>query len=110
MTNITHSSIIECKINEYIIDKKTLHYKSILIHIWKYMPSQKICQNTKFHIKSTNVSENGFKWCPELNMSIQNKDAKNTLPEIIKFIKLNNFTIDISIELETKKIINFKIE
>jgi hypothetical protein len=62
------------------------------------------------NIKLTNENGvNGYVWSSKLNMSIQSKDAKNTMKEIINMIKNNNYTLQISIELETKEIVNFKI-
>jgi len=72
------------------------------------MPTQKILQNTNMNIKLTN--ENGIKgysFYPELNLSIQGKDAKGTLREIINLVKLNNYKIDIYIKLDTNEIIYF---
>ena len=43
-------------------------------------------------------------------MSIQDKDATGTFKEIINMVKLNNYTLNISIKLETDRIIHFKIE
>jgi len=51
---------------------------------------------------------NGYLWCEDINMSFQNKDAKNTIIEILKMIKVNNYYIDLIIKLQTGKIINYK--
>jgi hypothetical protein len=50
----------------------------------------------------------GYKWSPELKMSIQNKDSNYTMKEVLKMIKVNNYSIQISIRLETGKTINYK--
>ena len=50
----------------------------------------------------------GYQWHPELQMSIQGKDARHTMNEILNMVKLNNYSIIISIKLETNKIINYK--
>ena len=74
------------------------------------MPTQKILQTTTFNMKLTN--ENGFdgyKWCSKLNLCIQNKDAKYTMREILNMIKVNNYSIKITIQLETNAIIKFKL-
>lgn len=41
---------------------------------------------------------------------ISNKDARGTLKEILNMIKVNKFTIEFSIKLETGRIVHFKIE
>jgi uncharacterized protein YjfI (DUF2170 family) len=58
--SLTHSNIIKTIImnNEELISNKN-KYNSILIDIYKSMPTQKIVQNTNMNIKLTN--ENGKK-------------------------------------------------
>ena len=55
ITQITNSNIEEClvKKEEEIISINT-SYRSVLIDIWKTMPSQKILQTTTFNFKLTN--------------------------------------------------------
>ena len=73
------------------------------------MPTQKILQETTFNFKLSNENGyNGYVWCEDINMSFQNKDAKNTIIEILKMIKVNNYYIDLIIKLQTGKIINYK--
>jgi len=43
-------------------------------------------------------------------MSFQNKDATGTLKEILNMVKVNKFTIELSIKLETGRIVHFKTE
>jgi len=110
-THITHSSIIECVIRkgeENISTNKK--YRSVLVDIWKSMPTQKILQNTTFNFKLTNENgEKGYFWDPDINMSFQSKNSKGTLVEILNMIKVNNLTIKLSIRLETGRIVYFKI-
>lgn len=112
LMQITHSNIEECLIkkeDEIISTKKK--YRSALVDIWKYMPAQKILQTTTFNFKLTNENgEKGYNWCDDIHMSYQNKNAKGTLMEIIKMVKVNKFTINLSIKLKTSQIIHFKIE
>ncbi len=110
LSNLSHSIIFNCSImnnkNE-IISNKTKFF-SILIDIWKSIPTQKILQTTTFNMKLTN--ENGLKgynWNSELNLSIQRKDSNNTFKEIINMIKTNNYSLEIKIKLENERIINF---
>jgi hypothetical protein len=113
-TNLSHSIILKCSImnnknnvNE-IITNKTKFF-SILIDIWKTIPIQKILQNTTFNMKLTNEKGlNGYKWNPELKLSIQCKDSNNTLKEIINMIKINNYSFDIKIKLSNERILLFK--
>lgn len=111
-TIISNSTILKCLIKDEennIISNK-LKYRPILNDIWISMPTQKILQTTTFNMKLTDENgKNGYNYIPTLKISIQGKDAKNTMKEIIKMVKLNNYSLDISIELKTKKIINFKL-
>lgn len=75
------------------------------------MPTQKILQTTTFNFKLTNEKgEHGYNWNDSIRMSFQSKDSMGTLKEIINMVKVNKFTIKLSIKLETDRIIHFKIE
>lgn len=113
MTQITHSTIEECVIKkeEENISTSKSCYRSVLVNIWKSMPAQKILQTTTFNFKLTNENgEKGYKWCNDINMSFQNKDATGTLREILNMVKVNKLTIKLSIKLETGRIVHFKID
>lgn len=75
---ITNSSIIECiiKEDEEVISNAT-QYRSILVDIWKSMPTQRILQNTTINFKLSNENgEKGYMWCSDIHMSFQSKDAR----------------------------------
>jgi len=111
MTQVTYSKIEGCliKSGEEIISTNT-SYRGILVNIWKYMPTQQILQTTTFNFKLTNeMGEKGYFWCDDVHMSFQSQDAKGTLREIINMVKVNKLTIDVSIKLETGRIIHFKL-
>jgi hypothetical protein len=112
ITQLTQSTIVECLIKkeEDTISTNT-SYRSVLVDIWKSMPTQKILQTTTFNFKLKNENgEKGYKWCDDIHMSFQNKDSKGTLKEILNMVKVNKLTIKLSIRLETGRIVNFKIE
>ena len=113
MTDFTNSTIEECLITkeEETISTKT-NYRSVLVDIWKSMPTQKILQTTTFNFKLTNENgKKGYRWCDDIHMSFQNKDARGTLNEIRNMVKVNKLTIKLfSIKLETGKIVHLKIE
>ena len=109
-TILNSSKITDCivKNGEEIISNKT-KYAAVLKDIWKSMPTQKILQTTEFNMKLTEEHGiDGYNWCPELKLSIQNKDAKHTMKEILNMIKVNNYSIKISITLVTGQIIKYK--
>ena len=112
MMSFLHSTIEECEIKkeEEIISTTCKNYRSVLVNIWKFMPTQKILQTTTFNFKLTNENgEKGYKWCDDIQMSFQNKDATGTLKEILNMIKVNKLNIKLSIKLETGRIVHFKI-
>ena len=112
ITQITHSTIEECLIKKEEVNISTnTSYRSVLIDIWKSMPTQKILQTTTFNFKLTNENgEKGYKWCDDIRMSFQDKNATGTLKEILNMVKVNKLTIKLSIKLETGRIVHFKIE
>jgi hypothetical protein len=112
ITQITHSTIEECLIKKEEVNISTnTSYRSVLIDIWKSMPTQKILQTTTFNFKLTNENgEKGYRWCDDIRMSFQDKNATGTLKEIVNMVKVNKLTIKLSIKLETGRIVHFKIE
>ena len=108
--SLTSSKIINCivKNGEEIISNKT-KYHSILTDIWKSMPTQKILQTTTYNMKLTDENGRyGYDWSPNLKLSIQYKDANNAMKELRNMIKVNNYSIQISIRLVTGQTINYK--
>ena len=111
--NLTNSKINYCIITDTNTDNEvisnSIKYIKILIDIYKYLPASFILQNTTFNIKLTNENGNrGYTWYSEINMSVQGKDSNGTFKEIIKMINLNNYKIDIEIELSNGEKINYK--
>jgi len=112
MTHIAHSIIQECIIKkgqEIISTRKK--YRSVLVDIWKSIPTQKILQTTIFNFKLTKENgEKGYTWCNDIGMSFQARCATGTLKEIINMVKVNKLTIKLSIKLDTGRIVHFKID
>ena len=111
--NLTNSRISYCIITDTDVDNTVISnsnkYNRILIDIYKYLPASFILQNTTFNIKLTNENGNrGYTWYSEINMSVQGKDSNGTFKEIIRMINLNNYKIDIGIELSNSEKINYK--
>lgn len=108
--SLTHSKIIFFKVHkeEEIISSGRKSFRSVLVDIWKSLPTQKILMNTTFNFKLLNENgEKGYYWCDDIQMSFQNKDVNGTFKEILHMTKVNNLTIKLSIKLETDRIINF---
>lgn len=110
--DFTSSKILKCEIKKSnynnLISKKQ-KYKSILYDIWKTMTSSKILQNTTFNMKLTNENgKNGYIWYDDLKLSIQSKNANNSIKEIFNMVDINNYSITLKIQLVNDNIINYK--
>lgn len=114
--SLSHSTIISCEIKDKDkeISRKT-KYSRILYDIWKPMRVQKILKETSFIIilaNEVNAEEKARKssagFISELNMHIQTKSAQLTMKEILRFVDICKLTIDISIQLDTYSVINYK--
>lgn len=108
--DFSHAKIIECNIyyDKNIICSNKRNWRSILINVWKSMPTQKILQNTTFNFKLEKMSGSlGYHWCPIINMSFQNKDSRGCIEELITMLNLNKYNMYIKIELKDGTIINF---
>ena len=110
--SLSKSTIIESMIKhgETIISQKK-KYQSILNDIWHLQPAQKLLQQTTYNFKLTNEQGlNGYCWSSVVNMSVQTKDSNGAIKEIINMVRLNKYSMDISIRLELGQIVHFRIE
>lgn len=107
---ILHSKIEDCIVqNGDTILSTSKSYASVLRNVLVHIPIKSILETTKFNMTRENVSDRGYTWWPELQLSIQYRDAKNTLKESIRMCKINHFTFRISIRLESGNLICFKL-
>ena len=107
---LNDSIILQCEIknNEEIISKKTT-YIGLLIDVWKTMSNERVIQTTKFKFSLKDESENNMLvWYEEINMYVATKDANNTFKELLNMIKINNYSIKISIKLKEGRVIQLK--
>jgi hypothetical protein len=112
-TNFTNSVIIFCKITNSVTNESVSQYRkkyaSILKDIWSTMNNDEIYENTTFNIKFVDKNkELGYTWDEDLQLSIQRKDAKGTLKEIINMAEHNNYKISMVIQLKNNNIIKFE--
>ncbi len=114
MMIITHSSIVECEIinnKGEVISKDRTKFRPVVNDIWKVMPTKKRSKTTTFNLISTKKhGEKGYRWCEDIGMSVQYKDAKGTLREILKMIEVNKFTIKLTIKLKNGVTVHLKDE
>jgi len=105
--DLAHSKIVYSRINNFDIYKFNLSYKGVLKILYGMIPKETILEHTKFNIKKFKFNDNGYKWDEDLVLSIQGKDAKNTLAEILMFTEIQKFNMYIMIELENEEIIEY---
>ena len=78
----------------------------LLIDVWKTMSIERVIQTTKFTFSLKDESENNMLvWYEEINMYVATKDANNTFKELLNMIKINNYSIKISIILKEGRVI-----
>ena len=105
--DLAHSKIVYSRINNFDIYKFNLSYKGVLKILYGMIPKETIVEHTKFNIKKYKFNDNGYKWDEDLGLSIQGKDAKHTLAEIVMFTEIQKFNMYIMIELENEEIIEY---
>ena len=96
--NLRGSYILECKINN--ISYYTKKYKKVLIHLYSFLDTETIKNNTTLNISQQERYDKGFEYYPDLGLSIQGSDARRTLKEIINIIKIKNFRMQLKIRLK----------
>ncbi len=105
--DLTFSKILDCVIDNKKPERMT--YRNILINILKKMSKENILKLSSFNFKEEKVySDNGYKWCEDIQLSIQDKDATKTLKEIIRLCEINKFSLLLKIQLSTKEIITYR--
>ena len=110
-TDLLSSTIEECIIEknngDIISDKKK--YKLLLIDIFKNMPVQKVLQNTNFNLHlADKKGDKVYNYNNDLNISIQSKNANETIKEIINMLDYNKYKMTIKIKLDNNKMIYYK--
>ncbi len=101
--DFTHSNIEYCiikNINDEIISNNN-KYMKIFIDIIKSINIQQFLEITTFNFKCCKYNIEGYKWYPDINLSIQNKQASSTAKEIIKMCYIFNLSIKCKIKLKT---------
>lgn len=78
-----------------------------MIDILRTMDTEQILQKTSFCIKLDKYTLKGYKWCPDIKLSIQRKEGSDTLKEIIKMVNINNYLIYIEIKLASGDVIQY---
>ena len=105
---IKDSIIIEWKINNSSVVK--YKYLSILLYLYSIINDKNfILLNTTMNILEEEKNGHGFRYHKDIDLSIQGKDAKRTLTEIMHMILLKNYTIELKIRINNGNIIIIRI-
>lgn len=113
---VHHSRIQECLITKsggganvggIVISNGRKCYMSILVDIWKTMPTQKLLQTTTFNFKLTDeAGARGYNWRDEIHMSVQGKSSNGCIKELLAMAKVNNLTIaSMTVKLKTGEVV-----
>ena len=111
--NFTYSEIINCKVNETVIDK--LKYRNIINNIYNIINNgAKIIKYNSFkdtseYIQTGESKENGFYYLKHLGISIRNVDSNINIKEIVSQCKNNKIKIEMKIKLKNNSFINIII-
>lgn len=85
-------------------------YKHILVDLFASLPAQKLLQDTSFNMKLTDEhGKNGYWWCSQIHMSVQSKDATNTLREIVRLSIQNKYEVEMEVELQSGELVRLCI-
>jgi hypothetical protein len=110
--SLSKCKIVKCDVqhNGLAISTNKKKFRPILIDIWSTMPAEKIHEHAKYmNVRlSDEKGVDGYSFCSRINVSFQGGCAKRTFKEIINMVNVNNYTISISIKLETDRMIYFK--
>ena len=90
---------------------ESLKFKRILIDIYKTIPTSFIFQNSTMNVDLGDKLNNqkGYQYHEEVGLSIQSKDSNGTFKEICNIVSLNNYNLDIIIQLGNGDNIGYKI-
>lgn len=116
-TDLAYSEILNYVIKEQekitSTGEKT-KYRNLLRILLKLcsptMSREEIEKHGNFNLLQTKENgKKGYRWCDDIQMSLQSKSATETLKGIVKMIKVSKFNIELSIKLKTGSIVHFKI-
>lgn len=106
--DLAYSKIARCIVkdsNGDIVSKNKTNYSKILLDIIKTMDKTVVLKKT--YIKDEKYNDKGFVWYPEVKLSIQRKDANNTVKEFVEMAEYNKLSIYIIICLNSGEVIQY---
>ena len=104
--DLKYSTLQKCYINN--ISFNISKYKPFLIELYKIINCPDLISNSTMNIEQGNRYNSGYIYYEDLKFSVQGKDIKGTLTEIIHISKKYNVNINIEILLQNEKIIKYR--
>ena len=106
--DFTFSKIKMCIVkNKEIIISNHTNYNHIFCDILDTMTKEIILEKLCY-TKESDKKKEGYYWSSKHKIEWRGKDASSALKEILKIIKINEYSIELSIKLKNDEIINFK--
>lgn len=105
--SFAHSKIVQCTIQTITnadeadtVSSMRTRYRSVLIDIYTSLSWSELKAQTRFKVLAGNMyGVNGYQWCKELDASVQNKSATDTLREIVRLVSINKYSLVMTVEL-----------
>ena len=100
--DLSFSTLLDCSINGIKIEKELLYYRTILHIIYERAGRDCIKLNKISGVYDTMLgvtTKNGDTNIESLGLTFHGLDGRSTLKEIIKFIKILNYALDLQFEL-----------
>lgn len=101
------SFILKCQIN--FVNYEVKKYKKLLIILYSTTDIETILQNTILNISREEINDKGFEYYSHLGVSIQGSETRRTLREILNFIKIKKYNIELKLKLKNDEIVRFII-
>lgn len=102
--SMPNSKPIKCIISGFDIPESSLNWQRLLGYVLSLM-SKENRKKSIFKIKNHKIE--GWTWHENLGISVQRKNSRDTLFEILKLCECMKYNIYIQIELENNKIIRY---
>jgi hypothetical protein len=97
-----------CKINGIPFPKMD-KFAGGMRKIYSSMDFDAIQDNTTFNITTEKRNTEGYHYHPALGFSYQSKDTKGTLREIIQMCRVQNYSLEMKIQLKDGRIVLFRM-
>ena len=106
---LLHSKLPEGSYLNGTTHPKITKYAQLMRFIYSTMPLNTILKNTTMNITTEERNTDGYRHHPALGFSYQSKDTKGTLREIIQMCRVQNYFLELKIQLKDGRIVLFRM-